>query len=77
MNAKQAREQVELCKSKKQQDQLSEIENAINKAVIAGDFQCFVYFVIDVNVRKQIQDLGYKVGASDFDRNETVTPINW
>lgn len=77
MTAANARKTVEECKSNKQRDQLAKIEDSINKAVISGEFSCYVYFAIDVNVRKQIEELGYKVGPSDFDRNETLTPINW
>lgn len=53
------------------------IIKAISSAVKAGKFECWYYETISDITRNRLKRDGYKIGATQFDRNEILTNISW
>lgn len=57
--------------------QIIQIEKAIEVAAKKGLYSCFVYFSINIDVRKKITELGYIVDPELQDRDGVLTKISW
>jgi hypothetical protein len=49
----------------------------IKDATSNGLFECWVYDEFPDELRKRLVKDGYKVGKTQFDRNDTLTKISW
>lgn len=49
----------------------------INDAAEKGEYECWYYETITLSQRQKLTELGYSVGQTQFDRNETLTKIKW
>ena len=75
MNAKEAREEAENAGKKHNTfDCLLQIK----KAVRDGNLEVWMYQKeISAKAKLDLQSQGYKVGETQFDRNEVLTKISW
>ena len=77
MNAKEARNLASSVLTGENNSQLSEILSDIKQAANKGEFETWYYNSIRPLVRNALVDMGYEVGYTQFDRNESMTKINW
>ena len=78
MKASEARKVASDFNLNEDNSQFSEILSRIKKASEQGKFEIWYYeeSIIDI-VRNKLTSLGYEVGATQFERNETLTQIKW
>lgn len=57
--------------------QLPKIYKEIKEAAQRGEVSIWWYDDINDRVRAALKEDGYKVGKTQFDRNETLTQISW
>lgn len=75
MNAQQARQEAENSGKK---HITFEFLLQIKKAVQKGEFEVWMYEKeISARARLDLKEKGYKVGETQFDRNEILTKISW
>lgn len=78
MTAKEARDRANAKHTSDTNSQFSKIMSEINKAVVAGKLEVWIYEdSIKDPVREKLITLGYFVGATQSDRNEHLTKIEW
>ena len=78
MNASEARKRATSISNATNAALLSQIEKQIEKAVNAGDTAVSVAYLSNPNVRKALEDNGYKVTNHDDPRErECWTTISW
>lgn len=62
---------------KKGSTQLKQILKSIKEFSIKGEFSFWFYENLEVSTRKDLKNLGYEVGETQFERNEYLTKISW
>jgi hypothetical protein len=78
MNAAQARKKATEISNRDTDDRYVAIKAMIQQAVENGEFSCYVYNIpIKKEVKKKLENEGYKVEPTQSDRNETSTEIKW
>lgn len=78
MNASEARKRATSISNATNAALLSQIEKQIEKAVNAGDTSVSIAYLSNPNVRKALEDNGYKVTNNDDPRErECWTTISW
>lgn len=77
MTAKEAREKAQKHNTDLNGPEFINVMSVINKAANNGEYSCWFYAVISDDLRKKLKGMGYNVGNTQFDRNETLTKINW
>ena len=75
MNAQKARQISSAVLTGETGSQLSDILGNIKRAAAKGEFKCWYYENIHQVVRERLTEMGYIVGTTQFDRNETLTQI--
>lgn len=77
MNAKEAREKSQKNINLNSKSQLNSIIKFIEKATKESEFSIWVYEPISADTRATLTNLGYTIGNTIFERNETTTKISW
>lgn len=78
MTAQEARDRANAKHTSDTNSQFSKIMSQINKAVADGKLEVWIYECsIKEPVREKLKTLGYTVGATQSDRNESMTKIEW
>jgi predicted kinase len=78
MNASEARKRATSISNATNASLLAEIEHKIEQAVEAGNTSVSIAYLSNPNVRKALQDNGYKVTNNDDPRErECWTTISW
>lgn len=78
MHATLARRKATDFNTKEIDSQFSVIMKMIEGAVNKGEYECYVYNVpIKQSVKEKLESLGYTIGKTESDRNETLTKISW
>lgn len=57
--------------------QLEPIMSIIKKSAEKGEFFIWYYESLKKGTREGLEYLGYTVGPTQFERNETLTKISW
>lgn len=78
MTAQEARDRANAKHTSDTNSQFSKIMSQINDAVAGGKLEVWIYEnSIKEPVRDKLSALGYKVGSTQSDRNESLTKIEW
>jgi len=77
MDAKEARSKAQNFNTSANNGEFDRVLNKIKKAVNVGKYEIYIYDVIKDDVRNKLTEMGYLVGNTEFDRNESLTKISW
>ncbi len=77
MNAKEARDKALSINTSESQKQYQDVMKSISNAVNKGQYQCWHYGTINLDLKKKLEDDGYIVGDTTSDRNGLETNIIW
>lgn len=77
MDAKEARSKAQNFNISANNGEFDRVLNKIKKAVSVGKYEIYIYDVIKEDVRNKLTEMGYLVGNTEFDRNESLTKISW
>lgn len=58
-------------------NQLMKILATISKFAKLGKFECWIYEPVTPDNKKALEEMGYQVGETQFDRHETLTKVSW
>lgn len=67
----------ELALKKAVEEQYTDIINHIVSESKQGHLECFIYYIISDETRRLLTEDGYSVGKTQFERNESLTKIEW
>lgn len=76
MKASEAREKTKAVNNNSENGQLSEVLEAINKAIQKGEYSTWYYRPLLSDVKARLRQWGYKVDEQQ-DRNDTLVKIDW
>lgn len=77
MKAQEAREKALSINTNSVDSQYAKIVKAIRREADLGNYECWIYEPIIQDVRTKLVDDGYGIGKEQFERNESLTKINW
>ena len=77
MRAEESRKIAIHFNNDKNNSQLQFILNSIKKAASEGKLECWYYDNMSDFTRKSLEELGYIVGTTQYERNEVMTQIKW
>ena len=77
MNAKEAKELSFENNVISKASQMVAVMLKITEACNKGEYSIWFYEDIKTDVRNNLVELGYKVNKTQFERNETMTKIEW
>lgn len=77
LSAKEARRTAEDYRRAKEEEQLNEIEAAINRAAAAGENSCYVFERIRPEVSNILSGLGYEVRDCSSQKDGASFEIIW
>ena len=77
MDAKEARSKAQEINQSSNNGEFNRIINAIKRAANVGKYEIYIYEIIKEDVRKKLTEMGYLVGNTEFDRQESLTKISW
>ena len=77
MKASEARQRAYEVNTNTDSGQLNEILSAIQKTADKGEYELWYYKSVRKDVRLKLIALGYSVGLTQSDRNESMTKISF
>lgn len=77
MNAQKARELAGSMDKTESGNQYRKIISLIKGEAKKGNYEMFFYDTIMPDAKKKLIADGYKIGATQWDRNEPLTKITW
>jgi hypothetical protein len=78
ISAKEAREQINLFETRRNENQIDMCEKAIKRSIDSGKSTTYLDISLTISVKTYLEHLGYKVEySSRCNENECSTTISW
>jgi len=77
MTAQEARAKAQQVNTDQSSGQMFKINTLISNAVSKGEYSIWFYETMHKDVKDKLIEMGYTVGAQQFERNEVMIKISW